>query len=84
MEPDLNETLARVRVKLQGLRICQEWEDLLTETIESGVKLTLGNAVRVWRIGEGKIPGVQRSILWIEDELPFAGYRHMLGSCARV
>jgi hypothetical protein len=41
---------------IQALRISQEWKHLLIEAIESGVKLSLENVVRIWTIGEGRIP----------------------------
>jgi hypothetical protein len=48
---------------IQALRISQEWRHLLIEAIESGVKLSLGNVVRIWTIGEGRIPGRLESFL---------------------
>jgi hypothetical protein len=70
----------RVRLleTIRGLHFKSEWEQLVVETIQHGVKLTVENVVGIWRIADGTIPGVERSILWVEDNLPSAGYRHML------
>lgn len=56
---------------------------LIEEAVKSGVKISEDQVLRIWKIVEKeKIPGLTRSIIWIEDGNARAGYQHMLDHAA--
>lgn len=65
--------------KIDALEIPSEWKELIKLAANSNVKMTLDKVIRIWQIDKNRqIPGLQKRILWVEDNLPTAGYQHML------
>lgn len=65
--------------KIDALDIPPEWKKLIKLAAQSNVKMTMSKIVRIWQIDENRpIPGLDKQILWVEDNLPQAGYQHML------
>lgn len=64
---------------IDALDIPEEWKELIKLAAKSDVKMSVDRIVRIWQIdGNRGIPGLERRILWVEDNLPQAGYQHML------
>lgn len=65
--------------KIDALDVPSEWKELIKLAANSNVKMTVEGVVRIWQIDKDRvIPGLERRILWVEDNLPSAGYQHML------
>ena len=64
---------------IDTLSIPPEWKELIKLAAKSDVKMSVGSIVRIWQIDQNRpIPGLEKHILWVEDNLPTAGYQHML------
>ena len=64
---------------IDTLDISPEWKELIKIAAISNVKMTVEKVVRIWQIDQNReIPGLEKRILWVEDNLPQAGYQHML------
>lgn len=65
--------------KINALDIPSEWKKLIKLATQSNVIMTMSKIARIWQIDENRpIPGLEKRILWIEDNLPQTGYQHML------
>lgn len=65
--------------KIDALDIPSEWKELIKLAANSNVKMTLEKVIRIWQIDKNRqIPGLEKRILWVEDNLPTAGYQLIL------
>lgn len=66
-------------VNIDTLDIPEDYKELIRFALMANVRMIPGKVMRIWRIGESMdIPGLEQRILWTEDNLPTAGYQHIL------
>ena len=57
----------------------EQWKNLIREAIEMGTEITVERVIGIWKLAQDRnIPNVHTQILWVENNLPSAGYQHML------
>lgn len=64
---------------IDALDVPSEWKHLIKIAATSGVLMTVDRIIRIWQIDQNRpIAGLEKRVLWVEDNLPSAGYQHML------